>query len=489
MVTRTKIVCTIGPACCTPEKIEELILAGMNIARLNFSHGTHESHGEHIQLLKDVREKLKVPLGIMLDTKGPEIRLGKLKVDELSLKEGQQLWLVRDEIEGDGEAITLRPPSALDALRKEMFVLLDNGYIVTHVVEISERGVKVEIDHGGIIRSTKGVNIPGADVQLPSLTTKDVDDIHFGCAQDVDMVAASFVRSAEDVLAIKHILEQKGCSSTKVIAKIENGRGVDNFESILQVADGIMIARGDLGVELPLNQVPRLQKMMVRKSYRAGKSTVTATQMLESMIVNPRPTRAEASDVANAIYDSTSAVMLSGETAIGKYPIKAVRMMKSIIEETERDFDYEDFFKLSTERELLSVASSVAAASIKTAYSANAKAIFAFTTSGATARLLSRLRPRVPIIAMTPSLKVYHQLALCWGVIPLYDPSAVTIEDAYKKLSEYALGRKLVQYGDLVVITAGTPFGRAGTTNMMVVDSIGEMLVKGGVSSVPTESD
>lgn len=479
MATRTKIVCTIGPACSTPQKIEELIIAGMNIARLNFSHGSHDEHKLRIDMLKDARKKMGVPLGIMLDTKGPEIRLGMLKQEQLELKQGQQLWLIKDEVEGDAEQITLRPPSVLTGLRKEMFILLDNGYIVTHVVEVASKGVLVEVDHGGIIRSTKGVNIPGVDVNLPSLTKKDVDDITFGCDQDVDMIAASFIRSAEDVVAIRSILEQQGRADVMLIAKIENGRGVDNFDSILQIADGIMIARGDLGVELPLNQVPRLQKMMVRKSYRASKSTVTATQMLESMMVNPRPTRAEASDVANAIYDSTSAVMLSGETAIGDYPIKSVRMMRSIIEETERDFDYDEFFKLSTEKQMLDVPSSVAAASIKTAYSARAKAIFAFTTSGATAHFLSRLRPRMPIIAMTTNPKVYHQLALCWGVIPLLEKEASTIEEAYKKISAFAAQKRLVQYGDLVVITAGTPFGRAGTTNMMIVETIGDIIVRG----------
>lgn len=472
MKTRTKIVCTLGPACSTVEQIEALVAAGMNVARLNFSHGTHEEHGQRIAALKQVRDKLHVPLAIMLDTKGPEIRLGKLRDEAVTLRAGQRFWLVREEIEGDEQAITLRPASVLDALEKGMSVLLDNGYIMTHVVDVSAQGVEVEIDHGGIIRSTKGVNIPGANVTLPALTERDQADIRFGCAQDVDFIAASFIRSEDDVHAIKRILEEEHHGNIAVIAKIEHARGVENFQSILQAADGIMVARGDLGVELPLNQVPRLQKWMIRHSYRAGKTSVTATQMLESMIINPRPTRAEASDVANAIYDSTSAVMLSGETAIGSYPVKTVEMMRSIIAESELDFDYEEFFKLSTEQATFDIASSVAAASIKTAYSTHAKAIFAFTTSGATARLLSRLRPRIPILALTTNVKVYHQLALCWGVIPLLDTEAQEIEEAYKKISAYALENKYVQYGDLIVITAGAPFGRVGTTNMMIVDSI-----------------
>ncbi len=469
----------MGPAVASPEKIEALIAAGMNVARINFSHGTYEGHGKIITMLKAAREKLGVPLAIMLDTKGPEIRLGRLEKEHIFLREGSRVRFVKEDVPGDETRITLTPPSALDGLKKDMFVLLDDGYIITHVVDIDETGVTVEVDHGGEIRSTRGVNIPGADVDLPPMTDKDIEDIRFGCAQDVDLIAASFIRSAEHVIAIKKLLEEEGKHDISVIAKIENRQGVQNFDSIIQVADGIMVARGDLGVEMPLTNVPRLQKMMIRKCYLAAKPSVTATQMLESMINNPRPTRAEASDVANAIYDSTSAVMLSGETAVGSYPIEVVKVMNAIIKETEDDFSYYEFFKHGTQRVFYDVPSSVTQASINTAYSANAKAIFAFTTSGSTARLLSRLRPEMPIIAMTPSEKVYHQLALVWGVIPILCADILNIEDAKKRISDFALARGLVKYGDLVVITAGTPFGRAGTTNMMIVDSIGDVLVRG----------
>ena len=479
MVTRTKIVCTIGPAVANPEKIKSLIEAGMNVARLNFSHGTHKEHTKTITLLKEARKRANIPLAIMLDTKGPEIRLGKLKSEQVVLKEGQTLWLVAREVEGTEKQITLSPSSALDALKKDMLVLLDDGYIITHVVAVDKKGVQVEVDHGGVIRSTRGVNISGGTIDLPPMTSKDIEDIKFGCQQEVDIVAASFVRSPEHVISIKKLLKQEGKPDIAVVAKIESREGVHYFDSIVQVADGIMVARGDLGVELPLTQVPRLQKMMIRKCYLAGKPSVTATQMLESMMVNRRPTRAEVSDVANAIYDSTSAVMLSGETEIGSYPIETVEMMKSIIEETEKDFNYYEFFKQTTQRFFPDVPTSVAQASIKTAYSANAKAIFAFTTSGLTARLLSRLRPEMPIIAMTPNTRVYHQLALAWGVIPILCKDANNIEDAKKRISEYALKEKIVAYGDLVIITAGTPFGHPGTTNMMIVDSIGEVLVRG----------
>lgn len=479
MLTRTKIVCTMGPAVATPEKIEALIKAGMNVARLNFSHGTHAEHGKVIALLKEARERLGIPLAIMLDTKGPEIRLGKLKKERVYLEEGSHVWFVKEEVEGDESQITLTPSFALDGLQKDMFILLDNGYIISHVIEVDKKGVKVEIDHGGEIKSTRGVNIPGVAIDLPPMTDKDIEDITFGCSQDIDLIAASFIRSADHVIAIKKLLEEQGKPDIAVIAKIENKQGVQNFDSIVQVADGIMVARGDLGVELPLTHVPRLQKMMIRKSYLGGKPSVTATQMLESMMQNPRPTRAEASDVANAIYDSTSAVMLSGETAIGKYPIEVVKVMKAIITETESDFSYYEFFKQTTQRVFYDVPSAVSQASVNTAYSANAKAIFAFTTSGSTARLLSRLRPEMPIIAMTPSPKVYHQLALSWGVIPILCAEAQNIEEAKKRISAFALEKGIVSYGDLVVITAGSPFGRAGTTNMMVVDSIGDVLVRG----------
>ena len=473
----------MGPAVSSPEKIEALIDAGMNVARLNFSHGTHDEHGKVIMMLKAAREKLNVPLAIMLDTKGPEIRLGKLKKEHIVLKEGSHIWLVKEEVAGDEKQITLTPSSALKGLKKDMFVLLDNGYIITHVVDVSDKGVKVEVDHGGEIKSTRGVNIPGIDIELPPMTKKDIEDIRFGCEQDVDLIAASFIRSADHVIAIKKLLEKEGNSGIAIIAKIENRQGVQNFDSIVQVADGIMVARGDLGVEMPLTHVPRLQKMMIRKSYLATKPSVTATQMLESMIVNPRPTRAEASDVANAIYDSTSAVMLSGETAIGSYPIEVVKVMKAIITETEDDFSFYEFFKQGTQHVFYDVPSSVTQASINTAYNSNAKAIFAFTTSGSTARLLSRLRPEMPIIAMTPNPKVYHQLAMSWGVIPILCGDAHNIEDAKKRIMAFALEKKLVVYGDLVVITAGTPFGRAGTTNMMIVDSIGDVLVRGSEGS------
>lgn len=483
-ITRTKIICTIGPAVNTIERISELIAAGMNVARLNFSHGTHEEHLKVINHIKEARKRLQKPVGIMLDTKGPEIRLGIIKDKELLLTPGQRWKLVKNEVEGDATQVQVRPGHILDNLAIGTRILFDDGYISSNVIEKIPDGLIVEINNGGLIRSNKGVNVPNVSLDLPVLTETDIKDIRFGCQNGIDIIAASFVRSPDHVLTIKKLLAEEKRSDILVIAKIENSEGVQNFDSIVQVADGIMIARGDLGVEVPLSQVPKLQKMMIRKSYLAGKPSVTATQMLESMIKNPRPTRAEASDVANAIYDSTSAVMLSGETAIGLYPLEAVSVMRSIIREAEEDFDYRKFFEQFAQLVYHDVPSAVTQATVKTAYSSGAQAIFAFTTSGSTARLLARLRPAMPIAAMTTNERCYHQMAIMWGTVPLFSENAdKSFREAFKNISDVALEQQIVSYGDLVVVTAGSPFGVSGTTNMMVVENIGEVLVRGHVGT------
>ncbi len=483
MHTRTKIICTIGPSVNAYEKILQLIDAGMNVARLNFSHGTHEEHAKVIALLKKAREERKRPLAIMLDTKGPEIRIGKMKDGQVSLQAGQKVLLVKEEIEGTCDRIQVHPAIAIDSLAVGTNVLFDDGYITAKVIEKREGGSLVEIENAGVLKSQKGVNVPGVNIELPAMTAQDVKDITFGCQQDIDIIAASFIRSADHVLEIKRLLKEHKKSDTLVIAKIENSLGVHNFDSIILVADGIMVARGDLGVELPLKEVPRLQKMMIRKCYQATKPVITATQMLESMIHNPRPTRAEVSDVANAIYDGTSAVMLSGETAVGLYPIQTVKMMKSIVEEAEKDFNYREFFYRESKTDRNDVSTSVSLASVNTAYSAGAKAVFVFTNGGFTARLVSRFRPKMPIIALTPHRKIYNQMALNWGVIPVDPASAKNAQEAFVIASCFAMKKGLVQYGDLVVVTAGSPFGVSGTTNMMLVESIGDVLVRGAPHS------
>ena len=479
MVTRTKIVCTMGPAVSGYDKILQLIDAGMNVARINFSHGTQAEHLVVINNLKKARTELRVPLAIMLDTKGPEIRIGKIKNDQISLKTGQTLLLVKDMIEGDEKRVQIIPEMVVEKLIPGVTILFDDGYISCKALKKTKEGILVEISNDGVLKSHKGVNILGVNIELPAMTEQDRKDIVFGCKLDVDIIAASFIRSADQVLEIKSLLIEQGKSDIIVIAKIENSLGVQNFESIVHVAGGIMVARGDLGVELPLQQVPSLQKMMIRKCYQAGKPVVTATQMLESMIKNPRPTRAEVSDVANAIYDSTSAVMLSGETAVGQYPIETVKMMRIIVEEAEKDFSYREFFNRDSRIDYNDISTSVALATVKTAYSTKAKGIFVFTNSGFTARAVSRFRPEMPIFALTSLEKTYHQMALNWGVVPVDPVQVKNVHDAFSAVSCFALQKGLMRYGDLVVVTAGTPFGVSGTTNMMMVDSIGDVLVRG----------
>jgi pyruvate kinase len=477
---RTKIVCTIGPAVATYEKMLALMEAGMNVARLNFSHGTFEEHRRNIANLKRAREHLKRPMAIMIDIKGPEIRVGKVHGDALVVKPQQRFKLVPFSASSPApDEIPMRPTEAFQSLSPGMKILFDDGNIISTVVEAHGESAVIEIQNAGILKSGKGINMPGAHLNLPAVTQKDIADLKFGCEEDVDLVAASFIRSSHHVLSYKEFLANVGKPDILVIAKIENSHGVENFDQIVQVADGIMIARGDLGVEVDLAQVPKLQKMMIRKCYQACKSSITATQMLESMIVNPRPTRAEVSDVANAIYDSTSAIMLSGESAIGNYPIETVLRMKSIAQEAEADFPFRVFFEQHSQRDYHDLSSAVGMAAVKTAYSANAKAIFAFTTSGMTARLVSRLRPEMPIIAVTPNEKVFHQLASNWGVFPIHCPGCKSAKEAFAAASAFALEHQLISFGDIVIVTAGVPFGKKGTTNMMTVQSIGEVLVRG----------
>jgi pyruvate kinase len=365
MHTKTKIVCTLGPAVDSLEAVMDLMRAGMSVARLNCSHQTRETLGAAIDRCKEARKRLGKPLAIMIDTRGPKIRVGAMEHGALPLKAGQRLLILRELVVGTAQAISLSPANVLDCVSNGSRLLFDDGYIISTVVAMSEEGVTVEINNDGVLKSGKGVNIPNEKLPLPPLTDKDREDIIFACDKDIDIIAASFIRKADDILEIKKVLDEQGHSDILVIAKIENTEGVDNFDTIIQVADGVMVARGDLGVEVPISQVPRLQKMMIRKSYLAGKPSVTATQMLESMINNPRPTRAEVSDVANAIYDSTSAVMLSGETAVGKYPIEVVRVMQSIISEAESDFQHRQFMDHHTHLFYHDVPSAVTLATVK----------------------------------------------------------------------------------------------------------------------------
>lgn len=476
--TRTKVVCTIGPSVNSVEKMIGLIHAGMDVARINFSHGSHEEHSLNISYLKEARETVKKPVAIMLDTRGPEIRIGTIHSNALETKPGMRLKLVAKASQASDQ-IPIHPFEALDSVKVGMTVLFDDGYVVSKIVEKEKNVITVEIQYAGVLKSHKKVNVPDAQLHLPLLTAEDIEDLKFGCAQDVDLIAASFVRSAHQIRLIKDLLAKEGKSNILVIAKIENHEGVDNIDSISQVADGIMVARGDLGVELDLALVPKLQKMMIRKCYQVCKPVITATQMLESMIVNPRPTRAEVSDVANAIYDCSSAVMLSGETAVGNFPIETVVRMKSIIKEAESDFDYRQFFDQRSLHDYHDPSTAISIAAVQTAYSVRASAIFVFTTSGRTAQLIARLRPEMPIIALTSDPKVYQQLSFIWGIIPLYSSNCSNIREAFEVASQYALKEKWIALGDIVVVTAGTPFGKRGSTNTMTLEHIGEVLVRG----------
>lgn len=473
----TKIICTIGPKVSSLEMIIKLMEAGMNVARINFSHGTQKDHLETIEKLKGAREKLQRPLAIMLDTKGPEVRVEKVLNDAIELNFKERIRLV-EKFSGKNDEVQISPFIIVKSLKPDMEVLFDDGYISCKVLS-NEKECVLEVKNAGILKTNKRMSIPDCSLQLPAMTSKDVEDIKFGCAQEIDLIAASFIRSAEHVLEIKKLLFEQNKPEILVIAKIENKEGLGNFDSILEVADGVMVARGDLGVELGLSQVPKFQKMMIKKCAQNFKPVVIATQMLESMINNPRPTRAEVSDVANAIYDASSSVMLSAETAVGQYPIETVERMKSIIKEAEEDFDFLGYFSRESKERSCSLSSAVATAAVETAYGSGAKGFFVFTSSGFTVRLISRWHPKIPIYALTTNLKTYHQLSFYWGVIPVYTNSCQNAESAFGILSNFVLKHQLASFGDLIVVTAGVPFGRKGSTNLIMLDSIGHIIVRG----------
>ena len=477
MLTRTKIVCTIGPSVNSYKKIIELIDAGMDVARINFSHGSCDDHLKVIEMIQKARKEKNKPIGILLDTKGPEIRIGLVKNDKIEVNNGDILILTENYTDKENE-ISINPFSALKNVEIDDKILFDDGYVITKVIDKKNHQIVIQIENSGILKSRKGVNIPKVPIDLPAMTEHDVKDITFGVKNGIDLIAASFIRSAHHVLSIKKLLANLNHPEIMVFSKIENHEGVENFDTIVEVSDGIMVARGDLGVEVDLSLVPKYQKMMIRKCYQSCKPVITATQMLESMIQNPRPTRAEASDVANAIYDSTSAVMLSGETAAGKYPIQTVKQMKKIVKQAEIDFDYKSFFYHAKEETYFGISCSVAIAAVKTAYSANAKAIFVYSSSGFTARLISRLRPDRPIFALTSNIKTYYQLSIVWGVTPIYHPDVKGSKEAFKIMAKFTQDKNFVNFGDIVVVTAGVPFGRKGSTNMIIVENIGHILVR-----------
>lgn len=470
---KTKIICTLGPASTSENVIRKMMLAGMDIARINFSHGTHEQNKVIVDAFMKVRNELRLPVPLLLDTKGPEIRIGKFETGSAELVQGQQFVLTTRDILGSNGIVSVSHKGLVDDVSVGAKILIADGLIELNVKKIEGTEIICEVENGGVLGNQKNVNVPGVSISLPALTQKDIDDIKFGIENGFDMIAASFVRKASDIFEIKSVLSENGGSDIMIIAKIENSEGIDNINDIIEAADGIMIARGDLGVQIPIEDIPIVQKMLIEKSYTAGKPAITATQMLESMIVNPRPTRAEATDIANAIYDGTSAIMLSGESASGKYPVESVETMARIANRAEESIDYKARFNKTNYGMQVNITNAISHATCATAHLLDAAAIITSTTSGKTARNVSKFRPACPIVATTTSERVQRQLNLSWGVTPLLTQAQNDSIKLFDEAVEAARDRGFVAYGDLVVITGGTPVGIVGTTNTIKVQIVG----------------
>ncbi len=476
---KTKIICTLGPATDDINVLRELIENGMNVARINMSHNTHEEQKARADAVKQIREELDLPVALLLDTKGPEIRLKKFKDGRITLKNDQEFTLTIRDIEGDETGCSV----SFENFPQDVFVggkvLIDDGLIEMEVISKTDTDVVCLVKNGGSISNNKGINVPGCKLSMPYVSEADRKDIAFAVENDFDFIAASFVRSKEDVLQIRQELQKHNCDNICIISKIENAEGVTNINEIIRTSDGIMVARGDMGVEINLEEIPVIQKEIIAKSYSAGKQVITATQMLESMVNNPRPTRAEATDVANAIYDGTSAIMLSGETAAGKYPALALKTMTLIAERAEDDINYISRFQKWTVKEPRDVTNAISHATCTTAHDLGAAAIMTATKTGQTARMISKFRPNCPIICGTPSEKVMRQMNLSWGVIPIKIKEVLNSDNLFDHLVSVASEKGLVKNSDVIVITAGVPLGISGTTNMLKVHLVGNILVEG----------
>ena len=475
IMKKTKIICTMGPRTMDKIILKELIAGGMNVARFNFSHGSYEEHAERIALVRQVSEQLGIPVALMLDTKGPEIRTGLLKDGKkVSLEQGKEFTLYTEEREGDETGCSITYQQLVYDVRKGDTILIDDGLIGLEVQRVSADKIECIIKNGGELGERKGVNVPNVKIHLPGVTQKDREDILFGIEQGVDYIAASFVRNSDCIMDIREILEDNHGRDIGIIAKIENAEGVENIDEILDAADGIMVARGDLGVEIPADQVPHIQKKIIHKCNRKCKPVVTATQMLDSMIRNPRPTRAEAGDVANAIYDGSDAIMLSGETAMGKYPVEAVRMMAKIAETTEAHLDYSNLQKLNKKQRKKDISMAVGFASVSTAEILKASCLVVPTMTGYTARMISSLRPKTPIYAISPSEQAVRRMQLYWGVYAMPGETEDSTRHMITNSMKIVLRRKLIKKGELAVFTAGDPAtnmvsGRGRSTNVMQV--------------------
>lgn len=469
---KTKIVCTLGPATKDENVLRRLIEEGMDVARLNFSHGTHEDHKERIEMVKKLRRELDKPVAILLDTKGPEIRTRDFQGGKVTVEDGQTFTLTPRELLGDNTVASITYKNLAKDIQVGTTILIDDGLIKMEVEAINDEDIRCKVINGGTISNHKGINVPGVHLNMPYVSEQDIEDIKFGIENDVDFVAASFVRSAKDVLEIRDLLNANGGERINIISKIENAEGINHIDDIIYVSDGIMVARGDMGVEIAGEEVPIIQKMIIRKVYNAGKQVVTATQMLDSMVKNPRPTRAETTDVANAIYDGTSAIMLSGETAAGLYPVEAVQTMVRIAERTEQDIDYCKRFFQRERTANPNVTDAVCHATCTTAIDLNATAIVTVTKSGTSARMVSKYRPDCNIIAGTTSHKVYRQLNMSWGVTPIHLEEKNEIFDLFDHAIETAEKRRLLNSGETVVLTAGVPLGVSGNTNILKVEIV-----------------
>ncbi len=473
---RTKIVCTIGPATRSPENLRLLVLAGMNVARLNFSHGTHAQHAEVVASLREIAADLGVPLALLQDLSGPKVRVGNVAGDGVLLRPGAEITLTMDDVPGDEHEINLPVPEIFEAVTAGTHLMLDDGLLELRVK--SKRGTTLVCDVvvGGLLTSHKGVNVPGVTLPIAAVTDKDLEDLKFGIAQKVDYVAASFVRSASDIAVLRGVCEAAR-AKIPLIAKIEKHEAIANIDSIMEAVDGIMVARGDLGVEVPIDEGPIIQKMLIHKSNRAGKPVITATQMLDSMIRNPRPTRAEVSDVANAIFDGTDAVMLSGETAMGAYPFETVRMMAKIATHTESSMDYgkilDEKMRFETGQ---SITGAIGQATCDIAHDLSCAAILTASATGRTARVVSRYRPRAPIICATNRKETYQRLALVWGVQPVMVDMADDSDSMMQASIDAASKTGFVKNDDIVVLTGGVPVGRPGSTNFIKIHRIGQPL-------------
>lgn len=492
MFRKTKIVCTLGPATDDENVLRSLIEEGMNVARFNFSHGSHEEQAGRLKMLKKLREEMKLPIAALLDTKGPEIRLREFADGKTELQDGQTFILTTEEIVGDASRVSITYKDLPGDVKPGNKILIDDGLIEMEVTAIRPvAGAKPDAEgnkpmdivchviNGGMVSNKKGVNVPNIALSMPYISEKDYSDIVFAVENDYDFIAASFVRTADDVLAIRKILEDNGGEGINIISKIENMQGVMNIDEIIRVSDGIMVARGDMGVEIPLEDVPVIQKMIIKKVCEAGKKVITATQMLDSMMKHPRPTRAEATDVANAIYDGTSAIMLSGETAAGLYPIEALKTMVRIAIRTEQDINYLQRFKQRKTMSNPDVTNAISHATCTMAGDLNAAAIITVTKSGRTARMVSKYRPNCPIVGGCLTQNIYRQLALSWGVIPLLLEEKSQAEELFDYAVDAAEKVGIIEQGDIVVLTAGVPLGVSGTTNLIKVQVAGHILVRG----------